>query len=155
MKAEFCKTKIDSRNASQLLGQDVLIIANYEKAPRLIHKLQYGEFVELEYQEARHYPRLQAYWAMCNDIAENHKAPGFYDEYGNDRLNTRDKVDWYLRIKAGFVEFKIGNVIKPRSIAYENCTEDEFKHYLKSIQPIVEEITGMDYQSFRSRRNEK
>lgn len=148
MKAEFLKTKLDSRNVHQLTGQDVLIIANQEAGRKLINKLPYGNYIELEYQEARYYPRLQAYWATLRDIVDNYKQP----EY--ESLDSVSKLDFYLRVKAGFVEFRIGNVIKPRSIAYENCSEEDFINYLKSIEPIIEEITGIDYQSFRNRKNE-
>jgi hypothetical protein len=134
MKIALLKIQISSDN----IGSNALIEIDSTK----LKKFENGEIINCNIHEDRLYNKLQSYHASCNLVAQNHRNEGY------EFLDTREKVDYYIRVKTGFVDrievSKSETIIIPRSISYEKCSEEDFENYFYNMAiPEMEKISGL------------
>jgi hypothetical protein len=134
MKIALLKIQISSDN----IGSNALIEIDSTK----LKKFENGEIINCNIHEDQLYNKLQSYHASCNLVAQNHRNEGY------EFLDTREKVDYYIRVKTGFVDrievSKSETIIIPRSISYEKCSEEDFENYFYNMAiPEMEKISGL------------
>lgn len=139
-----------------VLPEDVGMPAYFPVHPSdvdYINKHGDGEIMQAEIKRDRYYPLTKKYWALCNLIAENAKLP----DYDNLNLNTKAKVDEYIKLKLkvvkGYMVFPdrcphcghnrdIVHVITG-SISNAAKDKDQFQSYYDKAVEIMSEVSGI------------
>jgi len=122
-----------------------------------IKKFGDGEIIKADIKRDRHYPLTKKYWALCNLVAENHKA---LPELAC--LNNKNLVDEYIKLKLNIIKSRIvfpnGRVhVVTGSISHSAKGKDEFQEiynqavdvmsWISGIPPVDLEFNWMEYET--------
>lgn len=110
------------------------------EAERLHARMGVGELVEVKVMRARSVPMNARYWAICTGIAENNGL-------------TKEAVSDELKVLAGHYEpmqvsLPGGDpvmVCRPKSIAFDELTHDEWMELWPSLEQAGIERWGAEY----------
>ena len=127
-----------------ITGDDIGKIGLFEIDGNKLRKRSAGDILDCTVKVDRRYNKLQSYWACCELVAQNAKKA----RYENLELDSRDKVDYYSRVKTGMVDMVIvtdkETIVRAKSLSYDKMSEEDFEDYFygKAV-PLWEEITGI------------
>jgi len=105
-------------------------------------KLKIGEDYEAEIRQPRNYLFLKKFFALMKLCYEN-----------QEQFNSQDDLRAYLTCKAGFyrrIATPKGEMILPKSIAFNKMEEREFHEFYQRILDVVCEFIGSDKQDVQS-----
>lgn len=106
-----------------------------------------GQIMISDIKRDRYYPLTQKYFATCNLVAQNKKA---FEEL--EQLDTKKKVDDYIKLKTGLVEYrkvfvnsKGENVviIKNKSLSNANMDKAEFQDFFNKAIEVLSWMSGI------------
>lgn len=112
------------------------------QAERLHARLGAGELVQVRVMRARSVAMNNRYWAICTDIARN-----------QEPMRTKESVSDELKVLAGHFEpmqlrLPGGDkvmVCRPKSIAFDELTQDEWMELWPSLEQAGIERFGAEY----------
>jgi len=109
----------------------------------LINKFGDGEIVSADIRRERFYPLTKKYWALCNLVANNHKAiPEL------EFLDNKNVVDEYIKLKLNIIKSRIvfpdGRVhVQTGSISHSAKDKDQFQEIYNQAVDVMSWISGI------------
>jgi len=118
-----------------------------------LNQITEGEFVncKLDFIHQRSAEQLNLFWACCGVIADNTE---------NINYNTKDKVYEQLRLKLGFIDYRISHHdpetgkltthYKTKSLSKSNCNHQEATQFINDAIKYMADVMKMTEEKFIS-----
>lgn len=94
-----------------------------------------GEIHACELKRERNLKQHNMYFALCALVADN-----------TDNFNSKDEVDYYIRIKCGLVDFQIicedKTIVKPKSLQFAKMSQEKFEYFFDKALQVMCNILG-------------
>ena len=108
-----------------------------------ISKFADGDVVKADIRRDRLYKLTKKYWALCNLVAENHKAIPEYEF-----LDHKNKVDEHIKLSLGIIKshmvYPDGRVhVVTGSISHTAKDQDAFQEIFDKAIEIMSRISGI------------